>query len=124
MPDERTPALPGWYWWTDIFGGDDGQHCVRVYDAAQGISAVLPEAFGGVVKVEDATGTFGPRIPSPERLEALEAIRKAGPWDTIDHKGDVLCCRHCGITWMYPDDEPEPEHKNVCPWPAAQESKP
>ncbi|MBU0847735.1 hypothetical protein KKH23_11155, partial [Patescibacteria group bacterium] len=67
---------------------------------------------------------WGPRIPSPERLEAMEQVCAAYPWDDIDRKGNMCICRYCEVRWDRYEEEPghptPPDHDPACPWKRAQ----
>ena len=65
-----------------------------------------------------ADGIWGPRIPGPARLAALEELAAKEPlgYDALEF---VICC-YCHA--VMPNDQAEASfHKPVCPWQRAQE---
>ena len=129
-----VPTEPGWYWWRESL---DSPYWQIVWIQEVGGRPPFPELdvyfplTGGRQFLPDLKGEFGPRIPSPERLEAMEKVlaamalndacpRRGGP-------GECIRCAFCGgIEEMLAMIPPKRHlrHAPGCPWVLAQEAKP
>ncbi len=103
-----TPTETGYYWWRD---GPSFAWSMQLV-------ATLVWTDGRKV---DWRGEFGPRIPDPDRLVALETLAKRNP---VVRTGSKLrqweCLFCCGIASS--DSDPVSHHPD-CPWLRSQELK-
>ena len=115
------PTEPGIYYWTPPNGAPRIVAIVRAYGT---LMADVDPGSSWFTLLEAVKGEWGPRIPSPEQLEAMRRVAKMLPWDAIDHKGNIEVCLHCGVVWRADDSDEPPPHKPGCPWLRAQEKPP
>ena len=95
-----------WHRWFGMEGQPTGQHCLAV------------TRIRGPVPVEEHGGEWGPRIPDPERLQAMHELTTIEPMCGINYGGgcDDSICFYCGAPWRDEDTE----HDSDCPWLRAQ----
>ena len=111
------PDKPGWYWWTT--NPDDEGHTLtvcRCVAMANGKAWAFPAQ--GVVwghgPPESVGGEWGPAIPAPDRLKAMEELAAEEPW-TMKQED---YCHYCS---GYPCRKSGGPHDPDCPWLRAQE---
>ena len=118
-----VPTEPGWYCWTPpstMCGSRTVEHDWKpmwvANSAADPLVAVgTLHSLSGYLQASKIGGEFGPRIPSAERLRAMEEviadIASNGYAPKLGMMPPFLCafCR-----------TPEPDHAPDCPWLRAQ----
>jgi hypothetical protein len=133
-----VPTEAGWYWWTP--GNVQAVYvpgvprCLHVYESDGVLMAAVPSSGRfGLAGLEDSypvemvarAGEFGPRIPPPARLRAMEEMAQAFPLillPTFSAESNGNMCAYChaiksttdavfgGDTW----------HAPTCCWLRAQ----
>ena len=133
-----TPAEAGRYWCRLKGCADWFIARVLVVDGhlyVHHTEAGGPSAWASMIPLEDHNGAvwyeveWGPRIPSPARLLALETILASDCWVATDEGGFPFGCKLCAGRFERIPNERGGEsdvfagHAPDCPWQRAQEEK-
>ena len=108
------PTEAGWYWCK--FAPDADWTVAEVFISSGGHLLACSATFEVTVRY---MGTWGPRIPGPLRLAAMEELAAEDEtcvWSDYDFYG----CRHCNTS---ADDDGSITHDPDCPWKRAQEKQ-
>ena len=141
-PKQCTPTEPGWYCWRGAPDRDwemvivcqhthDGEPYMGAYRLwASDLEMLAEGREPSSLSIEGFThGEWGPRIPGPERLAALEELAACGCLEPDDWGGGYSFCFFCDGREVEVDiDGPGPviyetKHRRDCPWLRAQENQ-
>ena len=112
----NTPTEPGYYWWTPPRGKPRIAEAVRAHGM---LMADIEPGTPWFTLLEAVKGEWGPRIPAPDRLRAMEEVCEREPVANTGY------ARFCDICLSHAVDENDMiVHAPTCPWPRARPPKP
>jgi len=113
-----TPTEPGYYWWTPPRGKPRIAEAVRAHGM---LMADIEPGTPWFTLLEAVKGEWGPRIPAPDRLRAMEEVMAKDITAYADP--EAAYCPFCEVEWDWVNgDKWTCQHLPTCPWLRAQET--